>query len=229
MPFIAIEGLDGSGKSSQIRLLREYLDVEGISCHFISFPRDGASWHGQMVSRFLRGEFGQVDEIDPYFVALLFAGDRKSARIEMERALEAEELLLTDRYVLSNLAFQCAKAPSKQDRDALRQWILDLEFGINRLPRPDVSLYLDVPFEFVAQNLSDLRHGTDRDYLVGAQDIHEDSLDLQENVAVEYEHLLSRFDTMIRIDCHGSRGEPLPLQEVNQRILGTLREKRLIT
>lgn len=94
--------------------------------------------------------------------------------------------MVLDRYVYSNVGFQCAKLPAGERRDRLAQWILDLEFGYNDLPRPDLSLFLDVPFAFTERKLTEVREGDDRDYLQGSRDIHEDALDLQRRVREVY-------------------------------------------
>ena len=108
-----------------------------------------------------------VEAVDPYLVALLFAGDRGDAAAEIRQWLASGEAVVLDRYVYSNVAFQCAKLSSEEERRALKRWILDTEYGYYRLPRPDVSLFLDVPFSFTERKLTQAREGGDRDYLQG--------------------------------------------------------------
>ena len=109
--------------------------------------------------------------------------------------------VVLDRYVYSNVAFQCAKLSSEEERRALKRWILDTEYGYYRLPRPDVSLFLDVPFSFTERKLTQAREGGDRDYLQGAHDIHEASLDLQQRVRGVYLDA-AREDAAFRVvDC----------------------------
>ena len=79
MKLFVIEGVDGSGKSTQLKLLSEFLTRKGYSCEFLHFPRTDAPYFGELIARFLRGEFGSLNEVDPYLVALLYAGDRKDA------------------------------------------------------------------------------------------------------------------------------------------------------
>ena len=74
--LIVLEGLDGAGKSTQVELVRRMFAQEGVESHFLHFPRFDAPVYGELIARFLRGEFGGVGQVDPYLVALLFAGDR---------------------------------------------------------------------------------------------------------------------------------------------------------
>ncbi len=203
MPFIVIEGLDGSGKSTQVARLREELMRRGQSVEYLHFPRFDAPVYGDLISRFLRGELGSVEAIDPRLVALLFAGDRADAAPMIRRWLGKGRWVLTDRYVYSNVAYQCAKSTDPQ---ALREWILELEFGFNMIPEPDISLFLDVPWSFTESRLMAARKGADRDYLNGKKDIHEQSLDLQKRVREAYLELAST-GHVHRIECADKHGE----------------------
>ena len=160
--FIVLEGLDGAGKSTQIRMLRRFFADRGVESEYVHFPRFDSPIYGELIARFLRGEFGGVGEVDPYLVALLFAGDRADAAPRIREWLAQGKAVILDRYVYSNVGFQCAKLPAGEERNRLADWILYLEFCHNGLPRPDVSLFLDVPFTFTERKLSELREGDDR-------------------------------------------------------------------
>ena len=209
--FIVLEGLDGAGKSTQIRMLQELFARRGVACRYLHFPRFDAPVFGDLIARFLRGELGAVEAVDPYLVALLFAGDRGDAAAEIRQWLASGEAVVLDRYVYSNVGFQCAKLPAGERRDRLAQWILDLEFGYNDLPRPDLSLFLDVPFAFTERKLTEVREGDDRDYLQGSRDIHEDALDLQRRVREVYLAAAAKDDSLRVVDCSdpsGAMGSP---------------------
>ena len=125
--FIVLEGLDGAGKSTQIRKLRELLTARGIESEYVHFPRFDAPVFGELIARFLRGELGSVESVDPYIVALLFAGDRADMAPQI-RAWQAEgKVVIVDRYVYSNIGYQCAKLATEQERMRLKEWILDTE------------------------------------------------------------------------------------------------------
>src|SRR4051812_31361574 len=98
--FIAVEGIDGSGKRTQTELLRHALERKGLSCVTMSFPRY-ESFFGGMIARFLNGDFGPLDAVDPHFAALLYAGDRLDAKSQIKTHLDAGKTLLCDRYIAS--------------------------------------------------------------------------------------------------------------------------------
>ncbi len=186
MALIVIEGLDGAGKSTQIRLLSEYLSNKGIKNSYLHFPRMDSPFFGEMIARFLRGELGDVNQVDPYVVALLYACDRMDASKMISSWLDKGETVILDRYVYSNVGFQCAKLNDEAEQSRLRKWIVDLEFDYYKIPRPDLNLFLDVPFQFTVERLTENRKGDDRDYLKGKEDIHEKDLSFQEKVRQIY-------------------------------------------
>jgi dTMP kinase len=208
--LIVLEGLDGAGKSTQVKRLKEYLTERCGSLEYIHFPRYDAPVYGELISRFLRGDFGSNEAVHPQLVALLFAEDRHGAAPVMRKALEEGKTVLLDRYVYSNIAYQCAKLQDLQERRKLRDWIFNTEYGDFELPEPDLNLFLDVPIGFVEQSLKHQREGQDRNYLSGAQDIHEASIAFQKAVRDMYVAETARDPKFRRIDCSGSTGEMLP-------------------
>jgi dTMP kinase len=155
--FIVLEGLDGAGKSTQIKLLREMVEQAGWECEYLHFPRFDAPVYGDLIARFLRGEFGSVEQVNPYLVALLYAGDRADAAKLINGWMAEGKCVICDRYVYSNVGYQCAKVASEEERKALTEWILKTEFEEFSIPRPTLSLFLDVPFAFTEAKLTAAR------------------------------------------------------------------------
>ena len=141
--LIAVEGIDGSGKQTQVRLLAQALESRGHRVLATGFPQYN-SWFGKMVGQFLNGDFGPLQSVDPHFTALLYAGDRFECKGPIVEVLEKGDIVLVDRYIGSNLAHQTARSALDQ-RDAFRAWIEHLEYGIYALPQEDLVLYLRVP------------------------------------------------------------------------------------
>ena len=114
---------------------------------------------------------------------------------------------MLDRYVYSNVGFQCAKLPAgDRQRRSCGGGSSTWSSAITEFPRPDVSLFLDVPFAFTERKLSEVREGDDRDYLKGERDIHEASLDLQRRVREVYRAAAAADDRLRIIDCSDARG-----------------------
>ena len=208
--LVVIEGLDGAGKSTQVRLMREYFGTVCPSLEYIHFPRYDAPVYGGLISTFLRGGFGPIDKVHPQLVALLFAEDRHGAAAEIRKALASGATVLLDRYVYSNIAYQCAKMPDDEGSEALRQWIFDTEYGDFNLPRPDLNIFLDVPISFVEKSLSGSRKGGDRAYLQGSSDIHESDIEFQKRVRAMYLRQAWLDPSFVVVDCSGEDGQMLP-------------------
>ena len=214
--LIAIEGIDGSGKRTQMDLLHDVIAAGegGHSVYSTGFPQYD-SWFGKMVGQFLNGDFGSLENVDPHFTALLYAGDRFEAKPKLEAALDNGQIVLVDRYVGSNLAHQTARvAPEK--RAEFRGWIEHLEYGIYGLPREDLILYLRVP-PSEAQKL--VGQKSKRSYTAAKQDILEASLRHLEQAADMYD-LLALKAPWVTIQClDAARGALRSPKEIAQDVL----------
>ena len=220
--LIVLEGLDGAGKSTQVRLLRSYLEGICPKLEYIHFPRYEAGVYGNLIGRFLRGDFGSIDEVHPQLVALLFAEDRHGAAPRMNEILSQGGTVLLDRYVYSNIAYQCAKMDDETEREELRKWIRDTEYGDFGLPVPDLNIFLDVPIGFVEQKLESSRAGDDRDYLAGGSDIHEADIEFQKRVRDVYLRQCEEDPGFIRIDCSDPEGRMLPPDAIFSSIVSAI-------
>lgn len=216
--LVVLEGLDGAGKSTQVRKLKTYLQQETGRLEYIHFPRYDSPVFGPLIGRFLRGDFGGIDSVHPNLVALLFAGDRKDAAPAINKALAGGATVLLDRYVYSNIAYQCAKLDSEEERSALRDWIFNTEYGDFNIPRPDLNIFLDVPVSFVESNLKASRSGDDRNYLDGGRDIHEADICFQKDVRLMYLKECEKDPSFIRIDCSDAGGRMLPEEDIFAKI-----------
>ncbi len=222
--FLVLEGGDGSGKSSQRRLLEEFFTKAGRRVEALHFPRLDAKPYGPVIAEFLRGEFGGVEAVHPKLVALLYALDRAQAAAPLKAVLEAGHVVVADRYLFSNIAYQCAKVRDEEERARLADWIETLEYGSHGIPRPDLTLYLDAPPEFSRATLAQAREGADREYLRGGGDIHESSGDLQDRVRAEFLRLAkTRAGEIGLVDCRDENGGMADKKTVHSRVIDALR------
>jgi dTMP kinase len=201
--LIALEGIDGSGKRTQLDLLAGALETRGLPVFRISFPRY-ESFFGKLVAQFLNGDFGSVDQVDPHLSALLYAGDRLEAKFELESALAAGKIVLADRYIGSNLAHQSERVPAGE-RDEFLAWLKHLEYGLYGLPLEDLVIYLRVPTS-EAHRLVALKPA--RSYTTLQHDILETDITHLEQTALTYERLATG-PNWIRIECADVNGGKL--------------------
>lgn len=163
--LIVIEGIDGSGKTVQIELLKQALTSQGVPWEAISFPRYEDNVYGELVGRYLAGEFGQIDEVSPYFSALAFAGDRLLAKSLIGNWLAEGKLVLSNRYVSASYAHLGANLPLEK-RIRFFKWLDRLEYETNGLPKEDLTILLTVDPKIGQKNV--LKEGR--------TDIHEANL-----------------------------------------------------
>jgi dTMP kinase len=215
--LIAIEGIDGSGKRTQVGLLEKALHAQGHDVYSTGFPQYD-SWFGKMVGQFLNGDFGNLETVDPHFSALLYAGDRFEAKPRLDIALHERKIVLADRYIGSNLAHQTARVEAA-DRPAFVAWIEHLEYNIYSLPRETLVLYLRVPPRQAQELVS--RKST-RAYTKEKQDLQEASLHHLEDAAAMYDQLARR-PNWATITCFDeTRATMRPQKEIAAEILGAV-------
>ena len=222
--LIVLEGLDGAGKSTQVRKLKEYLESKG-ALDYIHFPRYDAPVYGGLISAFLRGDFGTNETVHPQLVALIYAEDRHGAVPQIRKSLDAGRNVLFDRYVYSNIAYQCAKLNDPAKIEELRKWIIDTEFGGFGEPVPDLNIFLDVPLSFVENNLTHSREGDDRNYLQGSKDIHESSIAFQARVRQMYLMQAQKDPALKVVDCSDGQGHMLPEDDIFAKIKALVDER----
>jgi len=185
---VVLEGIDGSGKGTQTRLLQERATQSGIAAAHISFPQYGKNPFAQVVSEYLNGKFGEVDQVHPKLAALLFAGDRYASKPILAEALSNNQLVILDRYVASNLAHQAAKL-KKEERKEFIEWLHNVEFETYGMPKPDLTLYLDVPVEVATKLVTEKK---EREYTKLEKDIHEKNAGYLADCKEVYESLVAQ-------------------------------------
>jgi len=215
--LIALEGIDGSGKRTQVDPLEKALVANGHAVYSTGFPQYD-SWFGKMVGQFLNGDFGGLETVDPHFSALLYAGDRFEAKFRLDTALNQGKIVLADRYIGSNLAHQVARARA-EDRPAFVSWIEHLEYNIYNLPRETLVLYLRVPPR-QAQEL--VARKSARSYTKVKKDLQEASLGHLEDAAAMYDQLARR-PNWATISCFDEdRRAMRPQKEIAAEILAAV-------
>jgi dTMP kinase len=222
--LIVLEGIDGSGKRTQLGLLAHQMEGRGVPIVRVSFPRYGSSF-GHLVARYLNGEFGPLEAVDPHFSALLYAGDRYEAKSELESALAAGKTILADRYTGSNLAHQTARVPPER-REEFLAWLKHLEYGIYGLPAEDLVVYLRLPAH-VAHGLVGLKSA--RDYTFRRHDLQEADVSHLEQAAAVYDRLATA-SNWVRIQCmNTATGGLYTPEEIHRAVLEAIESRILFS
>lgn len=212
--LIVVEGIDGAGKGTQTGLLARAFEQRGLPFVRFSFPRYESSF-GQLITRFLNGDFGPLSSVDAHFSALLYAGDRFEAKPELEAVLNSGQAVITDRYVASNLAHQTARV-SADRRAEFISWLRQLEYGIYRLPAEDLVIYLRLPAE-EGHRLVGLK--SPRSYTAMRRDLQESDV-LHLNEAARVYDQLAQTTNWVTIECVDSKtGEHRTREEIHRDVI----------
>jgi dTMP kinase len=215
--LVVLEGIDGSGKRTQIDALAREFERRGRPLAEISFP-NYSSFHGKLVARFLNGEFGPLSAVDPHFSALLYAGDRFESRPEIDSALAAGKIVLADRYVASNLAHQGARVP-EENRGNFIAWLKQLEYEVHALPVEDLVIYLRVPAQEAHQLVG---QKAPRDYTKARRDLQESDLAHLAAASRVYDEL-ARQPNWVTVGCFDARAGALrPPADIHIEILAAV-------
>lgn len=158
--LIVIEGTDGSGKSTQFRLLSEHLANDGVPFKHLVFPRYSED-SSALLRMYLNGQFGKKPtDVNAYTASTFFAVDRfASYKLDWGAYYHGGGIILSDRYTTSNAVHQASKEPEEK-RQAFLQWLYDFEYNRLGLPMPDLTIYLDVPTDFTERLLRSREQAT---------------------------------------------------------------------
>lgn len=216
--LIVIEGLDGSGKSTQLELLKDRLRAEGIPSRAISFP-DYDSDSSALVKMYLAGKFGdKPSDVNPFAASLFYCVDRyASYKTKWEKDYKADKIIVAGRYTTSNAIHQACKLPESEWKPFL-DWLYDIEYIKAGIPKPDLVIFLDMPVEVSQKLLSNRYHGDE-----SSKDIHEKDVDYLNNCrrAAKFVADYSGYKT---VAC-AEGGEPRPLGDIAEDIFSLVRKE----
>lgn len=216
--FIVVEGTDGSGKGTQVKLLEDRLKAAGHKVLVVDFPRyDKQSSY--FIREYLNGKYGSLNDIGPYTGSLFYALDRFEAGPEIRKAISSGIIVLANRFTASNMAHQGSKFINDEERRGFFIWLDNLEYVMLKIPRPNKNFVLRVPAP-IAQELVDKKEG--RLYTNKKRDIHEASLEHLEMSNKVYDDMCQLFpQDFQRIDCVRS-GQLLGQDVINDMLWETI-------
>ncbi len=210
--LIVIEGLDGSGKSTQFEILGEKLKNMGVNCKSVSFPQYEEE-SSALVRMYLSGQFGTTPgSVNGYASSLFYAVDRYAGfKRSWGEFYENGGTVLAARYTTSNIIHQCSKLP-EEEWDSFIGWLYETEYNKMGIPKPDLVVFLDMPPE-VSQKLLSSRYGGDE----SRKDIHEADLNYI-NACRKTAYYAVKHYGWVSIEC-SKNGEPLSIEEISGRIM----------
>lgn len=216
--LIIIEGLDGSGKSTQIKLLEEYLKSNEIIYKKIKLP-DYDSPSSTLVKMYLGGEFGSsADDVNAYAAGAFYAVDRyASFNLGWKKDYESGTLIIADRYATSNSIYQMEKIEESK-WDEYLEWSEDFEYNKLSIPRPDCVIYLDMPVE-ISQRLMTSRYDGDEN----KKDVHEVNVDFLNKCRKSALYTAEKQGWKV-IECSNGK-EPYSVDEIHKKIIDIVKEE----
>ncbi len=213
--IIVIEGLDGSGKSTQANLLKEYLNSKGTETYTLDLPcyNDTSS---ALVKMYLGGELGdKPSDVNAYAASTFYAVDRyASFKKHWEKEYNSDKIIVANRYTTSNASHQMTKL-SESDWDSYLQWLFDFEYNKMGIPAPDLVIYLEMPVEISQKLLSKRYQGDDN-----KKDVHERDVEYLVSCHKAAAYAAEKLGWNI-IHC-GKDGEALPVEEIANAVIGTI-------
>lgn len=210
--LIVIEGLDGSGKSTQLELLPQNLLKQGIESRMVSFP-DYDSNSSALVKMYLAGEFGKKPgDVNAYAASLFYAVDRfASYKTNWGEYYNQNGVIVSGRYTTSNAVHQTSKM-DESDWQGFLDWLYDLEYNKVGIPKPDKVIFLDMPIE-VSQKLLSGRYNGDE----GKKDIHESDTEYL-NKCRKAAMFTAEYSGWTIIPC-AKNGEPRSIEDIAKDVL----------
>ena len=209
--FVDLEGLDGSGKTTQTELICKRLQEDGIDFRQIKLP-DYDSDSSILVRKYLAGDFGKnAGDVNSYAASVLYAADRFASYTEKWGAdYRAGKLIFADRYTPANALYPMTKL-DKAEWDSFLEWLFDFEYEKIGIPAPDKVIFLDMPVE-VSQRLMTSRYGGDET----KKDVHEANVEFLNACREAALYAAEKYGWSV-VNC-AENGEPLPIEVINDEV-----------
>jgi len=215
--FIVIDGTDGSGKATQVKELVKNLRKNKIKVKAVDFPRYYNNFFGKFIGECLIGEHGDFVKLSPKIASVLYAADRFESSVQIKKWLDAGINVIADRYASSNQIHQGGKIVDNKKRKEFLAWLEELEFGVFKIPKPQVIFYLDVPVK-ITQELLKEENGKKKEYLKGKKDTVENDLKYLEDSKKSAIKMIKGSNNWVTINCI-RKSKLRSIEDIGQEVL----------
>lgn len=204
--LIVIDGTDGSGKATQVELLAKRLKAEGKKVALVDFPEYYKNFFGKFIGHCLSEQYYNFINVHPKIASVLYAADRFESSKEINNYLEKGYIVLANRYVSANQIHQGGKIKSAKKRAEFIKWLDEMEYGVFKIPKPNLVLYLSVPLDLSLKMMKERNKNSKRNYVGNKKDVHEVDIDFQKNSRASALWLSNYLKNFIKIDCSDKKG-----------------------
>lgn len=221
--LIVIDGTDGSGKATQVALLEARLKKEGHTVKLVDFPEYYNNFFGKFIGHCLSEQYYNFINVHPKIASVLYAADRFESKTQIEGWLGKGYVVLANRYVSANQIHQGGKIANAKKRIAYLEWLDEMEYKVFKIPRPDIVLYLSVPFELSVKMMKERNKASQRNYLGKKKDVHEVDVNFQKNSRKSALWLSETLKNFIKIDC-APKKEILSREEIHELVYANVKK-----
>jgi dTMP kinase len=216
--LIVIDGTDGSGKATQVKLLADRLKKEGKVVKIVDFPEYYKNFFGAFLGHCLSEQYYNFLNVHPKIASVLYAADRFESSEEMRSWLKKGYIVIANRYVSANQIHQGGKIKDTKKRNNFIKWLDEMEYGVFKIPRPDITLYLSLPINIVLQLLKHRNSSKmKRAYLKKRKDVHEADINFLKNSIKSAFKLEKEVPHFIKVDC-APLGKILSREIIHEKI-----------
>ncbi len=229
--FFVLEGVDGSGKATQTKLLTKTLLENGYKVEKVDFPQYGKG-SAALLEMYLNGGYGSAEEVGPYRASIFYACDRYDASFKIRQWLAEGRIIISDRYIASNIGHQGGKIiKNKQEWDKYIDWLHDLEYNIFKIPKPDCTFILKISAELsmkMSNKITDKEKIKKRVSYLGSskqQDIHESDKGHLADTVKSYMAISKKYPKEYKIVECEEKGNFLPVNLIHKKVLQLVEQK----
>ncbi len=199
--LIVIDGTDGSGKATQVELLVKHLKKDKLKVKIVDFPEYYSNFFGSFIGHCQSEQYYNFVQVHPKIASVLYAADRFESKDKVEKWLKDGNTVIANRYASGNQIHQGGKIANTKKREAFIKWLAEMEYGVFKIPKPDVVFYLSLPMKVITRLIKERNKNSVRNYLGSKKDLVEKDKNYMENSHKSALWLAKTQKNWVKIDC----------------------------